>query len=129
METIHIFFDSFEEWRKTLITGDVLYAIPFSRSERMNIEGIYQITSFIQLSQLHPRCVHHLLLNICSRIEPTQQDERDTNRRRTDQAWQAIKTWADREQYGLIEGMVSYPSDLHTLSIYLPECFRGQEQL
>jgi hypothetical protein len=127
MDTIHIFFDSFEEWRKTLLAGEGFYGLPFSRTERMNVDGVYRITSLIQLSQVHDQGVHHLVLNICSRIEPTQQDERDRDRQKTDAAWNAVKAWAEREQYGLIEGMVSSPADLHTLSIYLPECFQGAE--
>jgi hypothetical protein len=127
MDTIHIFFDSFEEWRKTLLAGDVIYGLPFSRTARMNVEGIYRITSLIQLSQLHEQCVHHLVMNVAAHTEPTQQEERDRDRRKTDVTWNAVKAWAEREQYGLIEGMVSHPADLHTLSIYLPECFQGTE--
>lgn len=127
MHTNHIFFGSFAAWQQSLDMYAGVYGLPISRSEKTNVSGVSQVSLLIHLSQLRDDRAYHCLILAARYLDPVHQEEVQRLQTRLDAAWNAVKQWLAAERITLIEAVVSYPQDLHVLTVALPEGLRGPE--
>lgn len=127
MQTNHVFFSSFEQWRNALDTHAGVFGLPISRQEKTNLNGVLQVSLLIHLAQIRDERTDHCLILVAQYFDPPMRDEVPPLQTRLNQAWDAIKHWLAEERITLIEAVVSYPKDLWALTAVLPDCFRGKE--
>ena len=121
MSRLHIFFESLEAWVAASGTKPV-YTIPMQIT-RPASNGLVWKESKIQLSQEHDDtgAVHHCLFLIGRYLEPIEQHEKQEHAERLDHHWQQLNAWLKRNDYSVIEGMLSFPEYLTTIDAYLPK--------
>ena len=128
MQHFHVFFESLDAWAAAA-GPSIVYAMPMQLT-RPAEHGMAWKESKILLSQLQAAdgVAHHCLFLVGRWLAPVEQDKAQEQAERLDQNWRQLKAWLERENYMVLEGMLSFPKDLITIDTYLPKYVTEEAQ-